>query len=98
MFCLNTRLHVESRHTISIGNLNSAPVHPREVFAPAIKRGAAAIIVAHNHPSGDVTPSPEDILITKRLAEAGELLGIKLLDHVIIGSGCFTSMKTEGIL
>lgn len=98
MFCLNTRLQIESKHVISIGNLNTAPIHPREVFAPAIKRRAAAIVVAHNHPSGDVTPSPEDIQATKRLAEAGELLGIKLLDHVIIAGGSYMSMRNEGLI
>ena len=93
---LNSKLQVESKSVISIGNLDSAPVHPREVFAPAVKRGSAAVIVAHNHPSGDATPSPQDIDVTKRLIKASEILGIRLLDHVIVGSGCFTSMKTEG--
>ena len=94
--CLDSKLQIESKSVISIGNLDSAPVHPREVFAPAIKRGAAALIVAHNHPSGDPTPSTQDIDVTKRLIKASEIIGIKLLDHVIIGNGCFISMKTEG--
>lgn len=93
---LNSKLQVESKSVISIGNLDSAPVHPREVFGPAVRRGAAAIIVAHNHPSGDPTPSPEDINVTERLMNASEILGIRLLDHVIVGNGCFTSMKSEG--
>ena len=93
---LNSKLQVESKSVISIGNLDSAPVHPREVFSPAVKRGAAAVVVAHNHPSGDPSPSPDDIDVTKRLIKASEILGIKLLDHVIIGNGCFTSMKSEG--
>ena len=93
---LNSKLQVESKSIISIGNLDSAPVHPREVFGPAVRRGAAAVIVAHNHPSGDPSPSPEDIDVTKRLIKASEILGIKLLDHVIVGNGCFTSMKSEG--
>lgn len=93
---LNSKLQVESKSVISIGNLDSAPVHPREVFAPAIKRGAAAIVVAHNHPSGDPTPSVQDIEVTKRLIRASEIIGIRLLDHVIVGNGCFTSMKSEG--
>ena len=93
---LNSKLQVESKSVISIGNLDSAPVHPREVFGPAVRRGAAAVVVAHNHPSGDPTPSPQDIDVTKRLIKASEILGIKLLDHVIIGNGCFTSMKSEG--
>ena len=93
---LNSKLQVESKSVISIGNLDSAPVHPREVFSPAVKRGAAAVVVAHNHPSGDPSPSPDDIDVTKRLIKASEILGIKLLDHVIIGNGCFTRMKSEG--
>jgi DNA repair protein RadC len=93
---LNTKLQIESKSVISIGNIDSAPVHPREVFGPAIRRGAAAVVVAHNHPSGDPTPSMQDIDVTKRLLEASKILGIKLLDHVIVGNGCFTSMKAEG--
>ena len=93
---LNSRLQVESKSVISIGSIDSAPVHPREVFGPAVRRGAAAVVAAHNHPSGDPTPSPEDIKVTKRLIKASEILGIKLLDHVIVGRGCFTSMKSEG--
>lgn len=93
---LNTKMQVESKSVISIGNLDSAPVHPREVFAPAIKRGAAAVVVAHNHPSGDPTPSMQDIDVTKRLIKASKILGIKLVDHVILGRGCFTSMKADG--
>lgn len=93
---LNTKLQIESKSIISIGNVDSAPVHPREVFGPAIRRGAAAVVAAHNHPSGDPTPSIQDIDVTKRLIKASEVLGIVLLDHVIIGNGCFTSMKSEG--
>ena len=93
---LNSKLQVESKSVISIGNLDSAPVHPREVFGPAVRRGAAAVVVAHNHPSGDPSPSPQDIDVTKRLIKASEILGIRLLDHVIVGNGCFTSMKSEG--
>lgn len=95
---LNTKLRVESKTIISIGNLDSAPVHPREVFAPAIKRGAAGVIVAHNHPSGDPAPSAEDISITTRLYEASVILGIKLIDHVIIGNGSYSSMKGLGYI
>lgn len=93
---LNSKMQVESKSVISIGNLDSAPVHPREVFGPAIRRGAAAVVVAHNHPSGDPSPSPQDIEVTERLISASKILGIKLIDHVIVGSGCFTSMKSEG--
>jgi DNA repair protein RadC len=93
---LNSKMQVESKSVISIGNLDSAPVHPREVFGPAIRRGAAAVVVAHNHPSGDPSPSPQDIEVTERLIRASKILGIRLIDHVIVGSGCFTSMKSEG--
>ena len=95
---LNSKLQVESKSIVSIGNLDSAPVHPREVFGPAVRRGAAAVIVAHNHPSGDPTPSHQDIEVTMRLSEASKIIGIKLIDHVIVGNGKFTSMKAEGYL
>lgn len=95
---LNTKLMIEGKMVISIGNLDTAPVHPREVFGPAVRRGAAAVIVAHNHPSGDPTPSHEDIAVTLRLQESANLIGIKLLDHVIVGKGSFTSMKAEGYI
>lgn len=93
---LNSKMQVESKSIISIGNIDSAPVHPREVFGPAVRRGAAAVVVAHNHPSGDPTPSRQDVEVTKRLLDASAVLGIKLVDHVIVGNGCFTSMKSEG--
>lgn len=75
------------RHLISLGTLGSAPVHPREVFKPAILDSAASIILVHNHPSGDTAPSEQDLIITKSLKEAAEILGIKILDHLIVGSG-----------
>ena len=93
---LNTKLCIQSKSIISIGNIDSAPMHPREVFGPAIRQGAAAVVLAHNHPSGDPTPSPQDIEVTKRLLEASEVLGIKLLDHVVVGNGCYISMRNEG--
>jgi DNA repair protein RadC len=83
---------------VSIGTLTAALVHPREVFGPAIREGAAALILLHNHPSGDPTPSPEDIEITTRLAEVGRLVGIQLLDHVILGDGHFTSCFERGLI
>ena len=98
MYCLNSKLRLISEHVISIGSIDSAPVHPREVFAPAIKKGAAAIVVAHNHPSGDPTPSQPDIDVTRRLKEASAILGIKLQDHVIVGSYADVSMRQEGYL
>lgn len=95
---LNSRLRIESKSIISIGNLDSAPVHPREVFSPAIKRGAAGIIVAHNHPTGDPTPSEEDIRVTERLLETSRIVGIRLVDHVIIGRGAYVSLKEMGYI
>lgn len=93
---LNVKLEIESKIIISIGNIDAAPVHPREVFRPAIRKGAAAMIVAHNHPSGDPSPSEEDKIVTKRLRESADLLGIRLLDHVIIGNAGYISMRAEG--
>ena len=95
---LNTRMKVESKSIISIGGLDMTLVHPREVFAPAVRRGAAAVIVAHNHPSGDPEPSEEDILLTNRLLESSRILGIRLVDHVIIGSGRYTSFRDAGLI
>lgn len=78
---------------VSRGTLNSSLVHPREVFGPAIREGAATIVVSHNHPSGDPKPSREDMKITRRLAQAGNLLGIQLLDHVVIGEDSHVSLR-----
>lgn len=84
--------------TISTGTLTSSLVHPREVFREAMFRNSAALIVAHNHPSGDPAPSKEDISITQRLVEAGKLLGIEVIDHIIIGGNAFVSLMETGIL
>jgi DNA repair protein RadC len=88
---LDARHRVTSFRVISLGSLNSAPVHPREVFGAAVREGAAAVVLAHNHPSGDATPSPEDKRVTERLTEVGELLGIQVLDHVVVGADRFFS-------
>jgi len=93
---LNTKNQVIHRKTVFIGSLNASIVHPREVFKEAIKRSAASIICAHNHPSGDPTPSREDIEVTRRLAECGRIIGIELLDHLIIGDQKFISLKEKG--
>ncbi|KHF40942.1 RadC family protein [Halalkalibacter okhensis] len=93
---LNTKNQVLLRKTIFIGSLNASIVHPREVFKEAFRRSAASIICMHNHPSGDPTPSREDIEVTKRLAESGKVLGIELLDHIIIGDRKFVSLKEQG--
>ena len=96
--CLNTKNEPTNISVVSVGSLNKAIVHPREVFKTAILSNAASIMAFHNHPSGETTPSQQDIQLTKRLYEAGELLGIKLLDHLIIGDGTFTSLKEKGYL
>ena len=96
--CLNTKNEPTNITVVSVGTLNKAIVHPREVFKTAILSNAASIMAFHNHPSGDTTASQQDIQLTNRLYEAGELLGIKLLDHLIIGDGTFTSLKEKGYL
>ena len=95
---LNTKNQVLHKQTIFIGSLNASIVHPREVFKEAFRRSAASIICLHNHPSGDPTPSREDIEVTKRLAECGKIIGIDVLDHLIIGENKFISLKEKGYL
>jgi len=95
---LNTKNHILKNCLVSIGSLNSSLVHPREVFKQAIKSSGAAVILIHNHPSGDPYPSNEDIEITKRLHEAGKIVGIEVLDHIIIGDGSFVSLKERSVL
>lgn len=95
---LNTKNRVIGRETLSVGSLNAAIVHPREVFRAAVKRSAASIICAHNHPSGDPAPSAEDVALTHRLAEAGQIMGIEVLDHIIIGDRNYVSLKERGDL
>ena len=85
VFDLNTRNNIIDRRLVTLGLLDSSLVHPREVFRGALLSNAAAIVVAHNHPSGDPTPSAEDVRITRQLIQAGQVLGVKLLDHVVIG-------------
>lgn len=93
---LNTKNHVIGKQTIFIGSLDASVVHPREVFKEAMKRSAASIICLHNHPSGDPIPSLEDVQVTKSLCQAGEIVGIPLLDHIIIGDGKYISLKEQG--
>jgi DNA repair protein RadC len=108
ILCLNTKNYLINRHMITLGLADASLVHPREVFRPAIVESAAAIVLVHNHPSGDPTPSAEDIRITKQLIQAGLIIDIKLLDHVIIGrcpscsqapqiNKTFLSMREEGL-
>jgi len=95
---LNARHECTAVETVSIGSLNASIVHPREVFRPAVLAASASIIVAHNHPSGDPEPSEEDLSITRRLVQVGELLGIALLDHVVIASRGVVSLRERGAL
>ncbi|MFP7471782.1 DNA repair protein RadC [Niallia taxi] len=95
---LNTKNIVMHKQTIFIGSLNASIVHPREVYKEAIKRSAASVICLHNHPSGDPSPSREDVEVTRRLAESGKIIGIDLLDHIIIGENKFVSLKEKGYI
>ena len=100
-FCslyLDTRNRVIKKETISIGTLNASLVHPREVFQPAVECSAASVILVHNHPSGEAEPSREDLLLTKRLVSAGEIMGIDVLDHVIVAKHCFVSLKERKLM
>ncbi|HEX5135343.1 MAG TPA: JAB domain-containing protein [Planctomycetota bacterium] len=92
------RHRVMKEQVVSIGSLTTSIVHPREVFRPAIREAAGAIVLVHNHPSGDPRPSDEDVAVTQRLSHAAELLGIRVLDHVIVGDGAYASMEEAGLL
>ncbi|UOY94161.1 DNA repair protein RadC [Ectobacillus sp. JY-23] len=95
---LNTKNQIIHRQTVFIGSLNASIVHPREVFREALRRSAASLICLHNHPSGDPSPSREDIEVTKRLTECGKIMGVELLDHIIIGEHKFVSLKEKGYI
>jgi DNA repair protein RadC len=96
---LTIRHRLLGLHTVAVGCLTSTLVHPREVFKPAILAGSAAIVLAHNHPSGDPEPSADDVALTRRLASAGQLLGIEVLDHLVLGEdGRFVSLRQRGAL
>ena len=98
ILCLNTKNKIVGVHTISIGSLNASIVHPREVFKAALLNNASGIICLHNHPSGDPEPSRDDIETTHRLVNAGNILGVKVLDHVIIGDDRYVSLKEQGAM
>lgn len=98
IFYLDVRNQIIKKEIVSIGTLNASLVHPREVFESAIKHSAAQILISHNHPSGDQNPSEEDIVLTKRLEKAGEILGIEIIDHVIITTEKFYSLKEHNLL
>ena len=95
---LNTRNQVMGQRVIYQGNVNSSMIRPAEVLRPAVMEAVPSIIISHNHPSGDPTPSPEDAAITRELAQAAKLLGIELLDHVVIGGEKFVSLKERGLM
>lgn len=98
LILLNTRNKIIGISTVSIGTLNTSLVHPREIFKEAIIHNAASVVLAHNHPSGDTEPSENDLTITKRLAEAGKILGIEVLDHIIVTKAGFFSFKEKGLI
>ncbi len=98
IFFLDSRNQEIKREIISVGSLNANLVHPREVFEPAVKNLAAQVIVAHNHPSGDTEPSEDDLTINKRLVEAGKILGIEVIDHIIVSKEGYFSFKDKGLI
>jgi DNA repair protein RadC len=95
---LDARHRVLGEHLVSVGSLSSSIVHPREVFRPAIREAAGAVVLVHNHPSGDPRPSEEDVAVTRRLVSASEMIGIRVLDHVVIGDGRYSSFREEGLV
>ncbi len=95
---LDSRGGIIEEAQVSVGDVSSAPAGPREVFASAVRRGASCVVFLHNHPSGDPEPSKEDVDITARLTKAGEILGIRVLDHIIIGDGVYASLKSMGLM
>lgn len=96
--CLDTKNQILKEEVVSIGSLNASIVHPREVFKSALLESSASVIMVHNHPSGDPSPSREDIMVTEKMVEGGKLLGIDVLDHIIIGDGKYVSLKDEGFV
>ena len=98
ILCLSTKHRVIAYHEVSRGTLDATLVHPREVFKAALLANAAAIIVTHNHPSGDPSPSPDDMALTRRLVDSGKLIGVDVLDHIVIGDGRYVSFREQGWL
>ena len=98
ILCLSTKHRVIAYHEVSRGTLDATLVHPREVFKAALLSNAASIILTHNHPSGDPTPSPDDHHLTRRLVDAGRLIGVEVLDHIIVGDGRYFSFREGGRL
>ena len=98
LLMLNTKGKLLGENEISKGTVNASIITPREIFIEALQKGAVGIVLMHNHPSGEPWPSEEDILLTKRIKNAGELIGIELLDHIVIGNNCYVSLAEEGLL
>lgn len=98
LLLLNTKAKLISENNISVGTADMALVSPREIFLEALQKNASSVILLHNHPSGDPTPSREDVRITKRVYEAGAMIGIELLDHIVIGNNCYVSLKEKGVI
>ena len=98
VFALDSRNHLTSYNLVTLGLLSSSLIHPREVFRPAIIAGAAACVLAHNHPGNDATPSAEDIRVTRQLVEAGKIIDLRLMDHVVIAETGFVSMRESGLV
>lgn len=98
MMLLDSKNHLVGERLISKGTINASMAEPRDIFGEALRAGAFSIILIHNHPSGDTTPSTADLTVTKRIGEAGELLGIRLLDHIIVAGDKYISLKAEGYM
>lgn len=98
MLMLNSKADLIGESDVSKGTVNASLITPRELFIEALQKNAVSIVIMHNHPSGDPTPSRDDMLTTKRISEAGNLIGIELLDHIIIGNNCYISFREQGIL
>ena len=98
LLLLNTKSRLIGETDISKGTVNPAVISPRELFVEALQKNAVSIVLLHNHPSGDPTPSKEDVLITRRIQEAGRLIGVELLDHIVIGDNCYVSLREKGLV
>lgn len=98
VLCLDTRNKINAVNVVSVGTVNVSPIHPREVFKAAILANATSVILAHNHPSGDPEPSPEDIQVTGQLVQVGKILGIEVLDHIIVGDEGYFTFKRKGLI
>ena len=98
LLLFDSKNHLSGERLISKGTVNSSIAEPRDIYSEALRMGAVSIILIHNHPSGDITPSSADLTVTKRIRESGDLLGIRLLDHIIVGNGNYISMQEEGLM